>query len=597
MEECDGFVRQESSPDSPLRREVSPSLPMELFLIDAIGPFFRGYQRKRVNWSKIPFMHLAGAGEDDWLAIENELRDFAGRISAQGYNAVSLDDLAHLAPHPLHEPEVADRIASLRVRFGRFFDMLHGEFGLRVYLTSDVLPVTPALAAAMGDDPAELNHYYQILVRGILEDFPQLAGLILRIGESDGNDVHDPIRTRLHLRNAAGTNRLLRALLPEFENRGRDLIFRTWTVGAHRIGDLIWHRGTLERTLEGLDSPNLIVSMKHGESDFFRYLPLNRAFFRVKQRKLLELQARREYEGAGEYPSFIGWDCERFANELAGAENIAGISVWCQTGGWHRFRRRAYLEQDGRDIWIRLNTAAAITVFKERKPADSAVETLLGTDRTPAALELLDHADTVIRDLLYIQDFASQKLFFRRVRIPPLLHVYWDSLFINHGVRKLMRHFVGNPQRSLAGAEAAAELFPRMTVLARDAGLPAEDIEHMSDFFHLILLARRYYFLPYDEDLTARIRCGKKAYKQRWPEQTRQRYRIRISFEPFPMRRRTLAIASKLLLRRKRGYRWLDRMLILPLAGLAYRMLRPRDPAAMPKFLRKSAMGVDVLFK
>jgi hypothetical protein len=570
---------------------------MELFLIDAIGPFFRSYDRKRVNWSKIPFMHLADAGPDDWLAIENELREFARQVSAQGYNAVTLDDLAHLAPHPLHEPEVADRIAFLRGKFARFFDMLHGEFGLRIYLTTDVLPMTPALSEAMGDDPIRLETYYQDLVRGILDDFPQLAGLILRVGESDGNDVEDPIRTRLHLRNAGEANRLLRALLPEFEQRGKDLIFRTWTVGAHRIGDLIWHRNTLEKTLEGLDSPNLIVSMKHGESDFFRYLPLNRSFFRVKQRKLLELQARREYEGAGEYPSFIGWDCERFAGELAQTDNIVGISVWCQTGGWHRFRRRAYLENNGRDIWIRLNTEAAITVFKHKKSADSSVENLLGQERASAALELLDHADTMIRELLYIGDFAKQKLFFRRVRIPPLLHVYWDSLFINHGVRKVMRHFVRNPERSLSGGEKAAGLFPRMISLARDAGLPADDIEHMGDFFHLVLLARRYYFQPFDESLAEQIRSEKKAYKLRWPKEDRQRYRIKVSFERFPMKRRTLSLAASLLLRRKRGYRWVDRIFTLHLSGLAFRLLRPRDPAAMPKFLRKSAMGVDVLFK
>lgn len=570
---------------------------MEIFLIDAIGPFFRGFKRTQVNWSKIPFMHLVDASEDDWTAIENELRDFARQISSQGYNAVSLDDLAHLAPHPLHEPEVAERIALLRKKFTRYFDILQGEFGLKIYLTSDVLPLTPALSAVMGNDPAVLEEYYQNLVRDILADFPQLSGLILRIGESDGKDVSDPIRTRLHLRDAAGTNRLLRLLLPEFEKHGRELIFRTWTVGAHRIGDLIWHRGTLEKTLDGLDSPNLIVSMKHGESDFFRYIPLNRAFFRVKQRKLLELQARREYEGAGEYPSFIGWDCERFAGELSQVENVVGISVWCQTGGWHRFQRRAYLENDRRDIWIRLNTAAAITVFKEKKSADSAVEKLLGSPQTAAALELLDHADTVIREILYIHEFAKQKIFFRRVRIPPLLHVYWDSLFINHGVRKLMRHFVGDPERSLAGAEAAAKLFPRMIECARNAGLPSDDIEHMQDFFHLILLARRYYFQPFDDALAAQIYSAKAAYKQRWPKEIRQRYRIRISFDPFPVKRRTLAIAARLLLRQKRGYRWLDWIVILPLSGLAFRLLRPRDPEAMPKFLRKSAMGVETLFK
>ena len=175
---------------------------MELFLIDAIGPFFRGYDRKRVNWSKIPFMHLADASDGGLAGDRGRTAELRATGSAQGYNAVTLDDLAHLAPHPLHEPEVAERIAFLRGKFTRFFDMLHGEFGLRVYLTTDVLPMTPALSEALGDDPAELETYYQDLVRGILDDFPQLAGLILRIGESDGNDVRDPIRTRLHLRNA-----------------------------------------------------------------------------------------------------------------------------------------------------------------------------------------------------------------------------------------------------------------------------------------------------------------------------------------------------------------------------------------------------------
>jgi hypothetical protein len=570
---------------------------MELFLIDAIGPFFRGYVRSRVNWSKIPFMHLVDASPEDWLAIEGELRGFARQVSAQGYNAVTLDDLAHLAPHPLHEPEVADRIALLRGKFTRFFDILNLEFNLKVYLTTDVLPLTPALALALGDHPAELVCYYVGLVRGILNDFPQLAGLILRVGESDGNDVTDPIRTRLHLRNAGEANRLLRALLPEFEKRGKDLIFRTWTVGAHRIGDLIWHRGTLEKTLDGIHSPNLIVSMKHGESDFFRFLPLNRSFFRVEQRKLLELQARREYEGAGEYPSFIGWDCERFAKDLARVENMAGISVWCQTGGWHRFHRRVFLEQDGRDLWIRLNAAAAIAVFKYRRAPATALDSAFGSERAPAALELLVHADTVIREIYYIGEFARQKLFFRRVRVPPLLHVYWDSLFINHGVRKIMGQFVTDPQEAVAAGERAGLLFPRMIVLAREAELPVEDIEHMRDFFGLILLARRYYFLPFDEALVGQIREAKTAYKLNWPKDGRARYRIKVSFEPFPLKRRTLSLASRLLLRRKRGYRWVDRVFILYLAGFAYRLLRRRDPGNMPKFLRKSAMGVDTLFK
>lgn len=564
---------------------------MDLFLIDAIGPFFSGYTRKRINWSKIPFLHLDKATDEDWATMREEMRRFAKQVVAQGYNAVSLDDLAHLTHHPLHEPEVSRRIEGFRVRFTEFFNLLQDEFGLRIYLTSDVLPLTPALSEAIGHDAAALESYYRELVCRCLDDFPQLSGLILRIGESDGTDVKDPIRTQLHLRDAKATNHLLRKLLPEFEARGMDLIFRTWTVGAHPIGDLMWHRGTLRRTLKGLDSPRLIVSMKHGESDFFRYLPLNRALFRIPQRKLIEFQARREYEGAGEYPSFIGWDCEAYARELKSVDKLAGVSVWCQTGGWHRFKRRAFLEEDQRDIWIRFNTASVISVFKHGEAPERAIERIAGKQ----AVELLKLSDTVIRDLLYIPDFAKQKLFFRRVRIPPILHVYWDSLFINHAARKLMRMFVRDHALALVTGEDAEALLPRMIELAGEARLPVRDIEHMGDFLHLLALARRYYFLPYREEITGEIERAKKDYKKRWP--AAGRYRIKTSFERFPIKRRTMGLVSRVMLRRQRGYRVVDRVLLLYLTGLAYRIFHRRDPAKMPKFLRKSAMGVDVLFK
>lgn len=570
---------------------------MDLFIIDAIGPFFRGYEKRRINWSKIPFVHLAKAGETEWQRIEDDLRRLAGQITEQGYNAVTLDDLAHLAPHPLHEPEIAGQITIFRKNFGRFFSILHHEFGLKIFLTTDVLPTTPAVIEGLGNAPEALGKYYRNLVCSVLDDFPLLEGLILRIGESDGNDVRDPIRTHLHLRNAKETNRLLAGLLPEFEKRDKQLILRTWTVGAHKIGDLIWHRDTLAETLRGLDSPNFIVSMKHGESDFFRYLPLNRAFFQVKQRKIIELQARREYEGAGEYPSFIGRDCERFARDLAAADNMVGMSVWCQTGGWHRFRRLAFLEEENRDIWIRLNTAVAIGIFKHGKSVETTMNDLLGKERARSVLELLLHADVLIDELFYVEDFARQKLFFRRVRIPPMLHVYWDSLFINHAVKKVLRHFVTDPERALRNGEAAAELFPRMIALAREAELPIDDIEHMRDFFSLIMLARRYYFLPFDERLSGQITMAKKRYKQRWPSSIRQRYRVKVSFKPFKLKRRTLSWGVGLLLRRKRGYRLLDHLFTLGLLGFVFRVFHPRNPESMPKFLRKSAMGVEALFK
>lgn len=571
---------------------------MELALIDAIGPFFRGYTRRRINWSKIPFLHLLTEGparEAQWSQIRADLLVFAGRVKALGYTAVTLDDLAHLTDHPWYEPEVRTRIAAFREEFQKIFALLREE-GLRIFITADYVTTTAAVDARLGDSEEKIANWFCEQVARFLDDFPEVSGLILRIGESDGLDVRDPLRSRLILRTAPQVNRLLRQLLPAFEQLRKRLIFRTWTVGAYLIGDLIWHRGRLAQVLRGIDSPAFVLSMKHGESDFFRYLPVNRHFFRHDVPKIIELQARREYEGAGEYPSFIGWDCEHFARELQQARNVIGFSVWCQTGGWHAFRRLAFLDPSA--VWIELNATAAIRVLRDGQTVEQAVTSFFGEARSAEALEFLRRAETVIRDLLYVREFASWKLFFRRVRIPPLLHAYWDSIFINDPVRRVLAHFVQDPEAALREGEAAFAEFPRLAELARSLALPEDDIAFMRDTFGLILLARRYYLLPDDPAIRAEIKAAKKAYKLRWPRTLRQRYRIRVNYDPAPLTRRTISWLFGLLIRRQRGYRSvLDRLFTLSALSWIYRLFRTRHEEAMPKFFRKSAMGVDSLFR
>ena len=178
------------------------------------------------------------------------------------------------------------------------------------------------------------------LIDRFFEDFPEVSGLILRIGESDGLDVDGgDFRSELILRKASEVRRMLSQLLPIFETHDRSLIFRTWTVGAYSIGDLMWHRRTLARALQGIESPALILSMKYGESDFFRYLPLNP--------KLLRHVVAQD-RGTPDPPGVRGL---RRVSLLCRAglrairlwnwpkrENVVGISVWCQTGGWLPFR-------------------------------------------------------------------------------------------------------------------------------------------------------------------------------------------------------------------------------------------------------------------
>lgn len=569
-----------------------------LHLIDAIGPFFRGLQKRTINWSKIPFDHLiltpGPEREAQWAQIREDLEVFAARVKAVGFNAVSLDDVSHLADSEAYDAEARGVIAAYREEFRRCFALLR-EQGLQIHVTMDYFsaPVT------MQRGEIEPMDFVCGLLDGFLADFPEVAGVILRIGEADGRDVQDLFRSELMVRTPAEANALLKRLLPVFEKHGRKLIFRTWTVGAYPVGDLMWHRDTFRRVLDGLESPQLIVSMKYGESDFFRHLPLNRNFFRTRVAKIIELQTRREYEGCGEYPSFTGWEYERYIQELRHAENVVGCMVWCQTGGWVPFRRLAFIDNNA--VWTELNTYVTLRMLRDGMLAEGAVRAFAlerGCPDAHALLELLRLSDEVIRDLLYVEEFARQKLFFRRVRLPPLLQVYWHNVFVSHSVRRVLRHFVTDPETSLRAAMRALERFPRMRELAAQAGMPVEDIEFMEDTFRLLALAREYFFGSGDEEVQERIRAAKKAYKAKYPKSgPRYRYRIKLDFTPLMLQPRYLRWGLSLLFRRQRGYRLVDRVVTLHALSLVYRWVARKRPHWVPKFARESAMGVDAVFR
>jgi len=42
-----------------------PTFNSHLYLIDAIGPFFPGYDRFRINWSKLPWMRFQKMDEEE----------------------------------------------------------------------------------------------------------------------------------------------------------------------------------------------------------------------------------------------------------------------------------------------------------------------------------------------------------------------------------------------------------------------------------------------------------------------------------------------------------------------------------------------------
>ncbi|MCB1078535.1 MAG: hypothetical protein KDM64_11975, partial [Verrucomicrobiae bacterium] len=301
--------------------------------------------------------------------------------------------------------------------------------------------------------------------------------------------------------------------------------------------------------------------------------------------------------GAGEYPSFTGWDYERIARDLRAAPNVAGIMVWCQTGGWHPFRRLTWLENSS--VLTEINTHVTLRMFKHGESVEAAIKSfpLCRPGESAAWIELLRLSHEVVLDLLYVPDFARQTLYFRRVRVPPLIGVYWHNLFINHSIKKVLSHFVTDGEACIRAGHAAIAKIERMEKLAAETGLPVDDIEYMKATFGIFALAREYFFRPFDDDIRLQLKQAKKAYKKRYPRGTRFRYAVKLDFEPFHLNARYLNWFFNYCLREQHKYRIIDRLFFLRLLALIYSVVKRARPKMIPKFARKSAMGIDAIFR
>ena len=123
------------------------------------------------------------------------------------------------------------------------------------------------------------------------------------------------------------------------------------------------------------------------------------------------------------------------------------------------------------------------------------------------------------------------------------------------------------------------------------------DLQFMADTFHILALARLYYFHPDDDGARAALKKAKKKYKKRYKKKDRPRYRIKTNYKPSPLSVRHLGVLSRFCLRKKRGYRVVDYLFTLHLLGIFYRLFVSLNPRRIPAFARKHAMGIGAIFR
>ncbi|MEX2468100.1 MAG: hypothetical protein WD995_14410, partial [Gemmatimonadota bacterium] len=538
-----------------------PSPPLEIRLIDAGGV---GIPADTAAWGTTyshathAFDHLVTDGPP-WLeptlaeAVRRDWIRYVRRMSGFGSNAVVVDAFLELVNfdgagsgtevYGAHDP-MRHRHEALRA----YFNDLAGDaagVGMSVYLKTDLPAVTPALerylrstqtGADTGAESAAMRPastgdpaFWDVYARGLDEIFtrmPGVAGVVVRIGEAGPlfNVEGTEYASYMGVRTPEQLRTMLRTLLPVFEAHGRTMIFRSWSVGLGPLGQLHNDPAVYEAALGPVESPALVVSTKFVQGDYFGFLPINPTLFVGEHRRIVEYQARREFEGFGALPNYLG---KAHAASLAQIRtlqpNVVGISQWAQEGGPLRAGPLSLYDVEGFWRWTDASVYATtrLAVDPTRSPRALAQEWahltfdgshpdgVLPSEAADRVADLLMTSREALEKAWYIRPYARQRVEIAGIEVPPILWIFeWDVVGGWSSVLStLYRTVSGDLESSIAEGMEAIDLTRAMARtlddlephLATHPDYPAmvRSLEYQESLFETLAAFRATFLLYY----------------------------------------------------------------------------------------------------
>jgi hypothetical protein len=439
-------------------------------MIDGFSPWFDPERDPPRSWA-MPYAHLDQLGAPyvraDHLdrAVERFAR-YCDRVAAAGYTHVFVGNLIHLATFdrladpgqgPIYAPDSPFRARgrAYQSAFARAAKAAQAR-GLRLVVETDFPTWTPELLDWLGPQGTSLeNERLWAATRAALEElFTDVgaAALIVRIGEGGGAyDEATGYASGVRVRTVEDAQLVLRRLLDLVADHNartgakKRLIFRTWTIGVGEIGALHTNPELYERVLRPFyGREELIVSIKHVAMDFFAHAPPNPTIGAGQLPQLVELQARREYEGFGLFPNYRAAEVREHLTRFAASPTFRGINVWPINGGF-LLPARNYYTVSGPEAWVDGNVHAygRLLANPQAEPAALAEEWARDQGLSPAdaraVAAILLRSQAVVDRGLYLRPYATRApALFGLDVFPTMLWVYWNRPMTTYGIQGLV---------------------------------------------------------------------------------------------------------------------------------------------------------------
>jgi hypothetical protein len=439
-----------------LNVSVAPALPYRFVDSGAVGivPDAAGwggdYSHHSRAFHDVILAHYPYVDEAAFERVREEFKEYLHRMVSYGYNGIVLDGFLEFVNFDLvgNGLEIYSSGSPYRKRHLRVAECFSELFsyarnmGMKVVLSTDMLALTGPLEDYFGrrlggakTRSKELWQIYGLALEELFDRLPSIDGIMIRTGEAGGvyNVEGWPYYSALGVSTTDAVQAMLRDFLPVAEKRNKKIFFRNWSVGIGSIGDLHTNPKTYEKILGKLDSESLTVSTKYGRGDFPYHLPHNPTFRNDKHRRIIEFQARREFEAFCAFPNYVGPLHQTALQDLLKEHpRIEGLWLWSQRGGplragplslypfhgfWPFIDANVYIT--GRLAWNPEADLKALTEARLRENFSNDPETIR------ALAQVMFLSQEAVMKGLYIGGFGRKQVRALRMDAPPNVWV-WD---------------------------------------------------------------------------------------------------------------------------------------------------------------------------
>ena len=445
-------------------RRVEPVLERRFVDIGAVGvtPDRAAYAAQDDYVHATGALAAAAVAGPPWLdpealaAVDAQWRTYVDRMVSYGYDGVVVPGFLEYvtfagvqdgdAVYPPGSPYRA-RAEAMQDQVGRMWAYAD-TMGMDVVMVTDMVALTGPLEAYLQELPGGLDasspalwDVYQAGADELLTELPYVDGIMIRVGEAGaiynlpGWDYY----SALEVTEADQVQQMVRAFGQVAAAHDADVYLRSWSVGVGGVGDLHTSPETYEQVLgdlgpeQGMD--NLVVSTKFVAGDFDSWLPLNPTLKVGPQKRLVEIQARREFEGSGAFPDDTTGDHAAALQQLTAANPLVdGVWVWTQAGGPQRagpmslYLTTGFWQQWDLQVWTAARLAWDPSADVEQMERTWLRRTFSEDPATVAALSQVQALSRqAVLDGLYVGPYAEQQVRAFGLEPPPMMWIFkWD---------------------------------------------------------------------------------------------------------------------------------------------------------------------------